>query len=184
MQFVLTDLPISFEVFADDLDEMKNQASVLSGIGPNVFVKIPVTNTKGISTHELVSELNKEGVLCNVTAIMTLQQIEKIHASLDSSNPIILSVFAGRIADTGRNPEPILQEICDSVDSKENISILWASTRELLNIFQAASSGCDIVTVTSPLLKKLQNVGKDLDRLSLETVEMFYNDAKSAGYSI
>jgi transaldolase len=93
-------------------------------------------------------------------------------------------VFAGRIADTGRNPEPIMQEICDSVDSKENISILWASTRELLNIFQAASSGCDIVTVTSPLLKKLQNVGKDLDQLSLETVEMFYNDAKSAGYSI
>ena len=180
----ITDLPISFEVFADDLDEMKKQANILSGIGSNVFVKIPVTNTKGISTHKLVSELNKEGVLCNVTAIMTLQQIEKIHAFLDSSNPIILSVFAGRIADTGRNPEPLLQEICESVGSQENISILWASTRELLNIFQAASSGCDIVTVTSPLLKKLQNVGKDLDQLSLETVEMFYNDAKSAGYSI
>ena len=180
----ITDLPISFEVFADDLDEMKKQADILSGIGPNVFVKIPVTNTKGISTHKLVSELNKEGVLCNVTAIMTLQQIEKIQSSLDTSNPIILSVFAGRIADTGRNPEPLLQEICESVKVQENISVLWASTRELLNIFQASSSGCDIVTVTSPLLKKLQNVGKDLDQLSLETVEMFYNDAKTAGYSI
>lgn len=180
----ITDLPISFEVFADDLDGMKKQANILSGIGPNVFVKIPVTNTKGVSTHELVSELNKEGVLCNVTAIMTLQQIEKIYATLDSSNSIILSVFAGRIADTGRNPEPLLKEICQSVNSRDNVSVLWASTRELLNIFQAASSGCDIVTVTSPLLKKLQNVGKDLDQLSLETVEMFYNDAKTAGYSI
>ena len=180
----ITDLPISFEVFADDLDEMKRQANLLAGIGPNVFVKIPVTNTKGISTHQLVSELNKEGVLCNVTAIMTLQQIEKIQRSLDSTNPIILSVFAGRIADTGRNPVPLLQEMCDSVKVQKNISVLWASTRELLNIFQAYSSGCNIVTVTSPLLKKLQNVGKDLDQLSLETVEMFYNDAKTAGYSI
>jgi transaldolase len=115
---------------------------------------------------------------------MTLQQIQKIQTSLDSSNPIVLSVFAGRIADTGRNPEPLLQEICESVKSQPNVSVLWASTRELLNIFQANSSGCNIVTVTSPLLKKLQNVGKDLDQLSLETVEMFYNDAKSAGYSI
>ena len=180
----IKDLPISFEVFADDLGEMKKQAHTLAGIAPNVYVKIPVTNTKGLSTHELVSELNKEGVLCNVTAIMTLQQIEKIQTALDSSNPIVLSVFAGRIADTGRNPEPLLQEICESVKSETNISILWASTRELLNIFQAGSSGCDIVTVTSPLLKKLQNVGKDLDQLSLETVEMFYNDAKLAGYSI
>ncbi len=180
----IKDLPISFEVFADDLAEMKKQAHILAGIAPNVYVKIPVTNTKGISTHEVVSELNKEGVLCNVTAIMTLRQIKKIQTSLDSSIPIVLSVFAGRIADTGRNPEPLLQEICESVKSVANISILWASTRELLNIFQANSSGCDIVTVTSPLLKKLHNVGKDLDQLSLETVEMFYNDAKSAGYSI
>ena len=178
------DLPISFEVFADDLDEMKKQAHILAGVAPNVYVKIPVTNTKGIPTNRLVSELNKEGIPCNVTAIMTLQQIQKIHESLESSNPIILSVFAGRIADTGRNPEPILQEICRYVKSQPNISILWASTRELLNIFQASSSGCNIVTVTSPLLKKLKNVGKDLDQLSLETVEMFYKDAKSAGYSI
>ena len=176
------DLPISFEVFADDLEEMKKQAHVLAGIASNVYVKIPVTNTKGISTHRLVSELNKEGILCNVTAIMTLQQIQRIRCSLESPNPIILSVFAGRIADTGRNPEPLLQEICEYVKSEPNISILWASTREVLNIFQASSSGCDIVTVTSPLLKKLQNIGKDLDQLSLETVEMFYRDAESAGY--
>lgn len=180
----ITDLPISFEVFADELDEMKKQALTLAGIGKNVYVKIPITNTKGVSTHELVSALTKEGVTCNVTAIMTLEQIQQIESTLDSANPIVLSVFAGRIADTGRDPEPLLKKICDYVRPKENISILWASTREVLNIFQAEKSGCDIVTVTSPLLKKLQNVGKDLDQLSLETVEMFYNDAKTAGYSI
>jgi transaldolase len=180
----IKDLPISFEVFADDLEEMKKQAYILSGIAPNVYVKIPVTNTKGVSTHLLVSELNREGIPCNVTAIMTMHQIERIQSALESTNPIILSVFAGRIADTGRNPEPLMKEICEHVKCDQNISILWASTRELLNVFQANSSGCDIVTVTSPLLKKLKYVGKDLDQLSLETVEMFFNDATSAGYSI
>jgi transaldolase len=180
----IKDMPISFEVFADELAEMKKQAIILAGLGKNVCVKIPVTNTKGVSTHKLVSELNKEGITCNVTAIMTLQQIQKITATLDSKNPIILSVFAGRIADTGRDPVPILREICNDVVSKRNISILWASTRELLNIFQAETSGCHIITVTSPLLKKLENIGKDLNQLSIETVEMFYNDASSVGYSI
>ena len=180
----INDLPISFEVFADDLSEMKEQALILSRIAKNVCVKIPVTNTKGLSTHSLVSELNKEGVLCNVTAIMTYQQAENILKSLDSEFPIILSVFAGRIADTGRNPEPLVSEICKLSLQRKNASTLWASTREVLNIFQANSSGCDIVTVTSPLLKKLRNIGMDLDQLSLETVQMFYNDAKSAGYSI
>jgi transaldolase len=180
----ITDLPISFEVFADELDGMKEQALALAGIGENIYVKIPITNTKGISTRELVSDLTKEGVICNVTAIMTLEQIQQIESTLDSTNPIVLSVFAGRIADTGRDPELLLKEICDYVRPQENVSILWASTREVLNIFQADRSGCDIVTVTSPLLKKLQNVGKDLNQLSLETVEMFYNDAKTAGYSI
>ena len=115
---------------------------------------------------------------------MTSQQAENILKSLDSEFPIILSVFAGRIADTGRSPEPIVSEICKSSLQRKNVSILWASTREILNIFQANSSGCDIVTVTSPLLKKLRNIGIDLDQLSLETVQMFYNDAKSAGYLI
>lgn len=180
----ITDMPISFEVFADDLEKMKKQALTLAGFGENVYVKIPVTNTKGVSTHRLVSELTKEGVICNVTAIMTLPQVEQITSSIDSKNPIVLSVFAGRIADTGRDPVPILKAICDHVGDTANISILWASTRELLNIFQAEGSGCHIVTVTSPLLKKLENVGKDLNQLSLETVKMFYNDASSAGYSI
>ena len=180
----ITDLPISFEVFADDLDEMKNQASVLSGIGPNVFVKIPVTNTKGISTHELVSELNKEGVLCNVTAIMTLQQIEKIHASLDSSNPIILSVFAGRIADTGVDPLPLMKQSLNILKILPLTELIWASPRELLNIFQADQIGCHIITVTQDILKKLDMIDYDLNEYSLDTVKMFFNDAVVAGYKL
>lgn len=180
----INDLPISFEVFADDIDEMKRQAMELAEISSNVCVKIPITNTRGVSTHGLVSELNNQGVFCNVTAIMTIEQIKIIQDSLTSKNPIILSVFAGRIADTGRDPMPMLKEICDSVNSFEQISILWASTRELYNIFQAEQAGCQIITVTAPLLKKLDGIGKNLDILSLETVEMFYKDAKSAGYTI
>ena len=180
----INDLPISFEVFADEIDEMKRQAMELAEISSNVCVKIPITNTRGVSTHGLVSELNNQGVFCNVTAIMTIEQIKIIQDSLTSKNPIILSVFAGRIADTGRDPMPILKEICDSVNSFEQISILWASTRELYNIFQAEQAGCQIITVTAPLLKKLDGIGKNLEILSLETVEMFYKDAKSAGYTI
>jgi transaldolase len=178
----INDLPISFEVFANDLDEMKRQALQLAEISSNVCVKIPVTNTKGISTHNLVSDLNKNGVFCNVTAIMTFDQITKIKNSLNSDNRIIFSIFAGRIADTGRDPSPILTEICDSLKSLDHISVLWASTRELLNVFQAQASGCHIVTVTSALLRKIENIGKNLDELSLETVQMFFDDAKSAGY--
>ena len=180
----INDLPISFEVFADEIDEMKRQAMELAEISSNVCVKIPITNTRGVSTHGLVSELNNQGVFCNVTAIMTINQIKTIQDSLTSKNPIILSVFAGRIADTGRDPMPILKEICDSVNSFEQISILWASTRELYNIFQAEQAGSQIITVTAPLLKKLDGIGKNLEILSLETVEMFYKDAKSAGYTI
>jgi transaldolase len=176
------DLPISFEVFADDLDEMRNQALRLAEISSNVCVKIPVTNTKGVSTHKLVSDLNENGVFCNVTAIMTFEQINVIKNSLNSDNPIIFSVFAGRIADTGRDPIQVLSKISDSLKPFKNVSLLWASTRELLNIFQAESAGCHIITVTSALLKKIENLGKNLDELSLETVQMFFNDAKSAGY--
>ena len=176
--------PISFEIFADDHQGMLDQGLEIASWGGNVYVKIPVTNTKGESTAKVIKELSQKGVKLNVTAIFTVEQVKDVMENLQHNVPSIVSVFAGRIADTGRNPEPLLQEICESVKSETNISILWASTRELLNIFQANSSGCDIVTVTSPLLKKLQNVGKDLDQLSLETVEMFYNDAKSAGYSI
>jgi transaldolase len=180
----INDLPISFEVFADEIDEMKRQAMELAEISSNVCVKIPITNTRGVSTHGLVSELNKQGVFCNVTAIMTIEHVRKVRDSLASQNPIILSVFAGRIADSGRDPMPILKEICYSVDSFEQISILWASTRELYNIFQAEQAGCQIITVTAPLLNKLNGLGKNLETLSLETVEMFYKDAKSAGYTI
>lgn len=178
----IKDLPISFEVFADDIDEMKRQALQLAKISSNVCVKIPVTNTKGISTHNLVSELNEKGVFCNVTAIMTFDQINRIKNSLNSDNRIIFSVFAGRIADTGRDPSPILTEICESLKSLDHISVLWASTRELLNLFQAQDSGCHIITVTSGLLKKIENIGKNLNELSLETVQMFFDDANSAGY--
>jgi len=180
----VNDLPISFEVFADEIDEMKRQAMELAEISSNVCVKIPITNTQGVSTHGLISELNNQGVFCNVTAIMTIPQIKTIQDSLASKNPIILSVFAGRIADTGRDPLPILKEICESAKSFDQISILWASTRELYNIFQAEQAGCQIITVTAPLLKKLDSLGKNLEMLSLETVQMFYKDAKSAGYTI
>jgi len=180
----VNDLPISFEVFADEIDEMKRQAMELAEISSNVCVKIPITNTQGVSTHGLISELNNQGVFCNVTAIMTIKQIKTIQDSLASKNPIILSVFAGRIADTGRDPLPILKEICESAKSFDQISILWASTRELYNIFQAEQAGCQIITVTAPLLKKLDSLGKNLEMLSLETVQMFYKDAKSAGYTI
>lgn len=180
----INDLPISFEVFADEIDEMKRQAMKLAEISPNVCVKIPVTNTRGVSTHGLISELNNQGVFCNVTAIMTIQQVKILSDSIRSNNPVIFSVFAGRIADTGRDPMPILKEICDSVNSFEQISILWASTREIYNIYQAEQVGCQIITVTAPLLGKIDGLGKNLEMLSLETVEMFYKDAKSAGYSI
>jgi len=180
----INDLPISFEIFADEVDLMKKQALRLAAIASNVCVKIPITNTKGLSTHELVSQLNKEGVLCNVTAIMTYDQIRIIQNSLNSSNPIILSVFAGRIADTGRDPVPILENISKLVKDSSHISILWASTRELLNIFQAEQAGCKIITVTSPILKKLESLGKNLSELSLETVQMFYDDARTAGFRI
>ena len=178
----ITDLPISFEVFADDLDEMKNQASVLSGIGPNVFVKIPVTNTKGISTHELVSELNKEGVLCNVTAIMTVEQVKEISGALNYTVPSYISVFAGRISDTGINPIPTIVDILKVLESNKNAEVIWASPRELLNIFQANEIGCHVITATDGILDKLDLIGLDLHTLSLNTVKMFYEDAKKSAF--
>ena len=180
----IKDLPISFEVFADDIDLMKKQAITLASIASNIAVKIPITNTVGTNTSSLISELNAEGILCNVTALMTLDQVKKIVEPLESKNPLLISIFAGRIADTGRNPEPILASICEYVKPFSNISIIWASTRELINIFQAEKVGCNIITVTEPLLRKMQFIGKDLDNLSLETVKMFHHDAKLSGYTI
>lgn len=175
--------PISFEVFADEFAEMKRQALEIKTWGSNVYVKIPITNTRRQSSIPLVKELAASGVKLNVTAICTLDQVRETSAALAGGAPSVVSVFAGRIADTGRDPVPLMREalgICRAADEK--IELLWASPRELLNIVQAAEVGCDIITVTPDLLKKLELVGKDLGDYSLETVQMFFRDAQAAGY--
>lgn len=180
----IPNLPISFEVFSDDLVNMEREARIISEWGKNVYVKIPVTNTKGESTAPLVKRLSRDGLKLNVTALLTTKQVTEVTAALHPKTPSIISVFAGRIADTGQNPIPIMKGALSIVKPKPNIELLWASTRELLNIIQADRCGCDIITVTPDILKKMKNIGKDLTVLSLETVQMFYDDAKSAGYKI
>jgi len=180
----IKDKPISFEVFADDLASMERQANEIASWGKNVYVKIPITNTKGESTDSLIEKLNKQNISCNVTAIFTLNQVKKIIKLINGKTPLILSVFAGRIADTGRDPIPLMNDFINLVKSKNNVEILWASTREVINIFQAEKINCDIITVPSDLLGKLNNLDKDLGSFSRETVLDFYNDAKSAGYKI
>jgi transaldolase len=177
--------PISFEVFADELPEMKRQALEIKTWGENVYVKIPVTNTRRESCVPLVRELAHAGVKLNVTAICTLAQVRDVAAALAGGAPSVVSVFAGRIADTGRDPVPLMTEalaICRAADEK--IELLWASPRELLNIIQAAQVGCDIITVTPDLVKKLELVGKSLEDYSLETVQMFFRDAQAAGFKL
>jgi transaldolase len=176
--------PISFEVFADDFDTMEKQALEIASWGKNVNVKIPVTNTKGEFCGPLVERLSRAGVQLNVTAVMTLDQVKRITDRLATDTPAIVSVFAGRIADTGRDPLPLMNEAVGILKSKPRAELIWASPRELLNIFQADSIGCQIITATNDILKKLSLVGKELDAYSLETVEMFYKDAKAAGYTI
>ena len=176
--------PISFEVFADDFDTMEKQAFEIASWGKNVNVKIPVTNTKGEFCGPLVERLSRAGVQVNVTAVMTLDQVKRITDRLATDTPAIVSVFAGRIADTGRDPVPLMTEAVKILKSKPRAELIWASPRELLNIFQADSIGCQIITATNDILKKLSMVGKELDAYSLETVEMFYKDAKAAGYTI
>ena len=176
--------PISFEVFADDFDTMEKQALEIASWGKNVNVKIPVTNTKGEFCGPLVERLSRAGVQLNVTAVMTLDQVKRITDRLAADTPAIVSVFAGRIADTGRDPVPLMTKAVEILKSKPRAELIWASPRELLNIFQADSIGCHIITATNDILKKLSLVGKDLDAYSLETVEMFYKDAKAAGYTI
>jgi transaldolase len=175
--------PISFEVFADEFGEMKRQALEIKTWGENVYVKIPITNTRRESAIPLVRELTASGVKLNVTAICTLEQVRETAGALKGGAPSVVSVFAGRIADTGRDPVPLMREaleICRA--GGKQIELLWASPRELLNIIQAAEVGCDIITVTPDLLKKLDLVGKDLGEYSLETVQMFFRDASAAGY--
>jgi transaldolase len=181
--------PISFEVFADDFPEMERQARLISGFGPNVYVKLPITNTQRDSALPLVRELSLSGVKINVTALCTLEQVERSAAALSGGAPSVVSVFAGRIADTGRDPMPLMGEavkICKAASrgSAAPIELLWASPRELLNLVQAESVGCSIITVTADLLLKLSLIGKDLEEFSLETVQMFHRDATAAGYEL
>jgi len=181
---VVPNRPVSFEVFDDDFDEMEKQALEIASWGKNVNVKIPVTNTKGEFCGPLVERLSRAGVQLNITAVMTLEQVKRIVDRLAAETPAIVSVFAGRIADTGRDPLPIMAEAVQILKAKPKAELIWASPRELLNVFQADQVGCHIITATNDILKKLALVGKDLERYSLETVEMFYKDAKAAGFSI
>jgi transaldolase len=181
---IVGDRPISFEVFADDFETMEKQAFEMASWGRNVSVKIPVTNTKGEFCGPLVERLSRAGVQLNITAITTLDQVKRVTSRLAAETPAIVSVFAGRVADTGRDPVPLMADAVKVLKSKPKAELIWASPRELLNIFQADAVGCHIITATNDILKKLPLIGKDLDAYSLETVEMFYKDAKAAGYTI
>jgi len=180
----ITNHPISLEVFADDFPEMRRQAHIIAGWGKNVNVKIPITNTKGQSSIPLIADLVNSGVVVNVTAIMTLRQVEELSHVLSPSLKSIVSVFAGRIADTGVDPVPHMTKCRELLKDNPAAQLLWASPRELLNIFQAEEVGCQIITVTNDVLAKLKLIGKPLDAYSLETVEMFRRDAIAAGFSI
>lgn len=182
--------PISFEVFADDLSGMEYQAKVLASFGDNVFVKIPITNTKGESTKELVKTLLNDHIKVNVTAVFTVEQVDDIVPYMCNNTQSILSIFAGRIADTGHDPRTIMRYAtmkCYAITKctmPHNISILWSSCREVYNIYEADKVGCHIITATPDIIRKLQLRDKDLHEYSLETVKMFYNDAKESGYSL
>jgi len=180
----IPDRPVSFEVFADDFPSMLTQATVIASWGPNVNVKIPVTNTKGEFTGPIIKELAAAGVQLNITAIMTLDQVKAVAENLSPETSAIVSVFAGRIADTGLDPMPIMRQCVEILKDLPKAELLWASPRELLNIIQADEVGCDIITATPDVLAKLKSLEKDLAKFSLETVQMFYNDAQAAGYTI
>ncbi len=180
----IPDRPVSFEVFADEPVEMREQALQIASWGPNVNVKIPVTTTSGEFLGPLIKDLSDSGVMVNVTAVFTLRQVEAIAKALNPETPAIVSVFAGRVADSGIDPLPLMTEAANILKSCPKADLLWASPRELLNIFHAEQAGCGIITVTNDLLKKLVLIDKDQDEYSLETVKMFYNDARNAGYSI
>ncbi|HVS32425.1 MAG TPA: transaldolase [Thermoanaerobaculia bacterium] len=177
-------MPISFEVFADEFDEMERQARLIATWGDAVFVKIPITNTKGESAVPLIRRLAAARVKLNITAILTLDQVRDVVEALNPGVPAVVSVFAGRIADTGRDPVPLMKEAAAIVSRKPEAQLLWASPRELLNVFQAEECGCHIITVTGDILKKLAMVGKPLEELSLDTVKMFFNDASAAGFRL
>jgi len=180
----IKDRPFSLEVFSDEFPEMERQAMKLAALGENVYVKIPVTNTRRESSGPLIGRLSKRGVKVNATALLTLAQVREIRDQLTGGPPSIISVFAGRIADTGVDPVPLMRSALDSVSGHKNIEIIWASPREVFNIVQADQIGCHIITVTPELLKKLPMLGTDLADLSLETVKMFHRDATAAGFQL
>jgi transaldolase len=179
----IDDKPISFEVFADEHDEMYEQAKIICSWGKNINVKIPVTNTKGVPSYKLINQLSKEGININITAIFTLEQAVNVINNIDNNSRLnIVSIFAGRIADAGVDPVPTIKKCVELIKKKKNIEILWASTREVFNIIQARECHCSIITVSEDILLKTSSFGKDLNTFSLETVKMFYEDAKSAKY--
>lgn len=181
---VIPDRSISFEVFADDFAEMERQARRIAPWGKHVSVKIPITNTKGESAIPLVKKLSQDGVALNVTAMFTLKHVEDVLNAVKGGAPCFVSIFAGRIADTGRDPVPLMAEAVRMLKAAPNTALIWASPRELLNVFQADDIGCQVITVTNDIIKKLQLVGKDMDEYSLETVKMFFEDGKAAGYTL
>lgn len=180
----ITTHPISFEVFADDAREMRRQAELIASWGENVYVKIPVTTTSGESMAPLVRELSECGVKVNVTALFTTAQVELMTAAVKDGAPSYLSVFAGRIADAGIDPVPIMTRSVDIMAQAPRSELIWASPRELLNVVQAHEVGCHVITVTHDLLKKLDSLGKSLEQFSLETVQMFHRDAAAAGFTL
>lgn len=181
---LISDRPVSFEVFSDEFAEMELQALEIASWSENVYVKIPVTNTRSESSGPLISRLSAAGVKVNVTAVMTTRQVEEIVECLAEPTAACVSVFAGRIADTGRDPIPIMREAVRLLRARPRAELIWASPRELLNIVQADAIGCHIITATSDILAKLPLIDKDLDEFSLETVRMFRQDAVKAGYTI
>lgn len=180
----IPDRPMSLEVFSDEFEEMEQQARKIASWGENVYVKIPVMNTKGKYSQDLVRSLAKAGVKVNVTAMMTLKQVKDMVDVLVGGPPAYVSVFAGRIADSARDPVPLMAEAVKLCAAAPNVELIWASPRELLNIFQADEIGCHVITVTNDILKKLSTVGKDLEEFSLDTVKMFRNDALASGYRL
>jgi len=181
---VISDRPISFEVFSDEFVEMERQAREIARWGENVYVKIPVTNTRREPAYDLVRRLSHQGVKLNVTAILTLDQVRAVSDALKGGAPSNVSVFAGRIADTGVDPVPIMVEAVKILRDVPSAELIWASPRELLNVFQADDVGCHIITATNDILKKLDLIGKDLAEYSLDTVKMFFNDARAAGFKL
>ena len=180
----IRDRPISLEVFADEFDEMERQGRLIATWGPNVYVKIPVTNTKREPAADLIHRLSHAGIRLNITAILTLEQVRTIVDALAGGAPSNVSVFAGRIADTGRDPVPLMAKAVEMVGVHPGMELIWASPRELLNIFQADAIGCHIITATPDVLQKLALVGKDLDEYSLDTVKMFHSDAVKSGFKV